>query len=195
MTLSQPHGITPTTAWNDKDLVRECLSGSQQAWAAIVEKYKGLVYSVPVRYRMAPHDAADIFQEVWLDLYSELSNLREPGALRGWLITVAWHKCYQWKLRQRRQEKSSVEFEGEPVAESPSFLDWKERLEQEQMVRDAVKVLPERCRVMVEMLFFQDPPVPYADVARQLGLAEGSIGFIRGRCLKKLRVALEQMGF
>jgi RNA polymerase sigma factor (sigma-70 family) len=195
MTLSQPDGITPTAAWNDRDLVRECLSGSQQAWAAIVEKYKGLVYSVPVRYRMAPHDAADIFQEVWLNLYSELPNLREPAALRGWLITVAWHKCYQWKLRLRRQEKSNGEFADEPAAESPSFLDWKERLEQEQMLREAVKVLPERCRVMVEMLFFQDPPVPYADVARQLGLAEGSIGFIRGRCLKKLRVALEQMGF
>ena len=195
MILSQPDGITPTPAWNDRDLVKECLSGSQQAWAAIVEKYKGLVYSVPVRYRMAPHDAADIFQEVWLDLYSELPNLREPGALRGWLITVAWHKCYQWKLRKRRQEKSTGEFEGEPVAVSASFLDWKETLEQEQMLREAVKTLPERCRVMVEMLFFQDPPVPYADVARQLGLAEGSIGFIRGRCLKKLRVALEEMGF
>ena len=195
MTPSQAGALTPTPAWNDRDLVKECLSGSQQAWAAIVEKYKGLVYSVPVRYRMAPQDAADVFQEVWLDLYSELPHLREPGALRGWLLTVAWHKCYQWKMRRRRQEKSSGEFEGEPTAESTSFLEWKQRLEQEQLLRDAIKGLPERCRVMVEMLFFQDPPVPYADVARQLGLAEGSIGFIRGRCLKKLRVTLEQMGF
>ena len=195
MTPSLGDALTPTPAWNDRDLVKECLSGSQQAWAAIVEKYKGLVYSVPVRYRMAPQDAADVFQEVWLDLYSELPHLREPGALRGWLLTVAWHKCYQWKLRRRRQEKSSGEFEGEPTAESTSFLEWKQRLEQEQLLREAIKGLPERCRVMVEMLFFQDPPVPYADVARQLGLAEGSIGFIRGRCLKKLRVTLEQMGF
>jgi RNA polymerase sigma factor (sigma-70 family) len=195
MTSVKTDSAMPTPAWNDRDLVKECLSGSQQAWAAIVEKYKGLVYSVPVRYRMAPQDAADVFQDVWLDLYSELPNLREPGALRGWLITVAWHKCYQWKLRSRRLEKSTGEFDGEPAAESATFLDWKEWLEQEQMLREAVKTLPERCRVMVEMLFFQDPPVPYADVARQLGLAEGSIGFIRGRCLKKLRVALEQMGF
>lgn len=195
MTSSGPDALTPTAAWNDRDLVRECLSGNQQAWAAIVEKYKGLVYSVPVRYRMSPQDAADVFQDVWFDLYSELPNLREPGALRGWLITVAWHKCYQWKLRLRRQEKSTGEFQGELVSEGTSFLDWKERLEQEQLLREAIKTLPDRCRVMVEMLFFQDPPVPYADVARQLGLAEGSIGFIRGRCLKKLRAALEQMGF
>jgi len=195
VTSFQVASLAPTPAWNDKDLVRECLVGNQQAWAAIVEKYKGLVYSVPVRYRMAPQDAADIFQEVWLDLYSELQNLREPGALRGWLITVAWHKCYQWKLRNRRLEKSTGEFDAEPVAEKTSFLEWKEQTEQQQMLREAVTALPERCRQMVEMLFFQDPPLPYADVARQLGLAEGSIGFIRGRCLKKLRVTLEQMGF
>ena len=124
MTSSGPDALTPTAAWNDRDLVRECLSGNQQAWAAIVEKYKGLVYSVPVRYRMSPQDAADVFQEVWFDLYSELPNLREPGALRGWLITVAWHKCYQWKLRLRRQEKSTGEFQGELVSEGTSFLDW-----------------------------------------------------------------------
>ena len=82
MTSSGADALTPTAAWNDRDLVRACLSGNQQAWAAIVEKYKGLVYSVPVRYRMSPQDAADVFQEVWLDLYSELPSLREPGALR-----------------------------------------------------------------------------------------------------------------
>jgi len=195
MTSFQMAPVAPSPAWSDKDLVKECLLGNQLAWAAIVEKYKGLVYSVPLRYRMAPQDAADIFQEVWLDLYAELQNLREPGALRGWLITVAWHKCYQWKLKRSRQEKSTGEFDAEPVADKESFLEWKQRMEQEQMLREAVTALPERCRQMVEMLFFQDPPLPYADVARRLGLAEGSIGFIRGRCLKKLRANLEQMRF
>jgi DNA-directed RNA polymerase specialized sigma24 family protein len=36
--------------------------------------------------------------------------------------------------------------------------------------------------------------MPYADVARRLGLATGSIGFIRGRCLEKLRKALMASG-
>jgi DNA-directed RNA polymerase specialized sigma24 family protein len=45
------------------------------------------------------------------------------------------------------------------------------------------------------MLFYEDPPLPYAEVATRLGLAEGSIGFVRGRCLKKLREQLERRGF
>ena len=68
-----------------------------------------------------------------------------------------------------------------------------ERLQ--QLVRDALRSIPERCRKMLKMLFFEQPPRPYLEVAKELGLAEGSIGFIRGRCLEKLRKALEQRGF
>jgi DNA-directed RNA polymerase specialized sigma24 family protein len=70
-----------------------------------------------------------------------------------------------------------------------------ERVADEQMLRDAVASLPERCRQLVGMLFFETPPRPYQEVAAALGLATGSIGFIRGRCLTRLRRQLEKMGF
>jgi len=55
--------------------------------------------------------------------------------------------------------------------------------------------LSPRCERMVRMLFFENPPRPYQEVARELDLATGSIGFIRGRCLEKLKKQLEKMGF
>jgi RNA polymerase sigma factor (sigma-70 family) len=176
--------------------VEECLRGNEQAWAAVVDKYKGLVYSAPVKYRMTPQDAADIFQEVWLDLYTELGNLRKPGALGGWLISVASHKCFQWK-RSRVQvaEQLAGEFPREPASPEMTFPEWKEQEESRQVMRDVIAQLPERCQQMVKMLFYREPPVAYAEVARQLGLAEGSIGFMRGRCLDKLRAVLEKRGF
>ncbi len=192
-------GLAPTQkpeAWTDEDLVEECLRGNQEAWCRVVEKYKTLVYSAPMRYRMEPQDAADIFQEVWVDLYAELSKLRRPGALGAWLVSVAYHKCYQWKRRRARE----AEPQGsgpivEAVSQEPLFPEWKEQAERSQILRDAVAGLPERCQRMVDLLFFHDPPLPYAEVARTLGLAEGSIGFIRGRCLLKLREGLVQRGF
>jgi len=70
-----------------------------------------------------------------------------------------------------------------------------EELEREQMLREAMAQLPPRCRKLVELLFYQEPPLAYAEVARRLGLATGSIGFVRGRCLKRLQRILEDMGF
>lgn len=162
----------------------------------MVDKYKNLVYSAPVKYRMSPQDAADIFQEVWVELYSELKNLRKPGALGGWLISVASHKCYQWKRRRMREtEPQQTAADREPVAREPLFPEWKEQAERAQILRDTVAGLPERCQRMVHLLFYRDPPMAYAEVARLLGLAEGSIGFIRGRCLQKLRSSLQERGF
>jgi DNA-directed RNA polymerase specialized sigma24 family protein len=43
------------------------------------------------------------------------------------------------------------------------------------------------------MLFFEQPPLPYEEVAKRLGLATGSIGFIRSRCLHRLQKLLQEL--
>ena len=178
---------------SDEALVEACLAGDQTAWTTLVARYKNLVYSVPVRYRLSPDDAADVFQQVWLALFSELPHLRQAGSLRSWLLTVAAHKCNRWQRRQSvitGSEDSLIE-----RVPDEAGLEWQQKAEKEQTFRQAINQIPERCQKLVRMLFYEDPPLPYADVAQRLGLAEGSIGFIRGRCLQKLKTQLERMGF
>jgi RNA polymerase sigma factor (sigma-70 family) len=67
--------------------------------------------------------------------------------------------------------------------------------ENEQAMREVIDELSPRCQQMIRMLFFENPARPYEEIAKQLGLATGSIGFIRGRCLKRMRQALENRGF
>ena len=63
------------------------------------------------------------------------------------------------------------------------------------MLRDAIAGLAPRCRQLVEILFFEEQPRPYAAIAAELGVAVGSIGFIRQKCIERLRRRLEEMGF
>ena len=72
----------------------------EQAWNLLLDRYKNLIYSIPIRYGLPPQDAADIFQAVCLDLFNELSRVREAEAIQGWLIRVTTHKCYHWKKQQ-----------------------------------------------------------------------------------------------
>jgi RNA polymerase sigma factor (sigma-70 family) len=67
--------------------------------------------------------------------------------------------------------------------------------EQEQSLRQAMSELPPRCRQLVHMLFFDEPARPYQEIAAELGIAVGSIGFIRQRCLERLRKRLLETGF
>jgi RNA polymerase sigma factor (sigma-70 family) len=182
--------------WDDARLVQACRDGDEEAWAVLIERYRRLIYSIAVRYGAQPADAADIFQAVCLEWYAELPKLRKVESLRSWLISVATHEAFRWKQRVRRLSvrEGSAE-DAEATVAAPPQPDLIEMSQREQTLRDAVQGLPVRCREMVTLLFFSDPPLPYAEVARTLGLATGSIGFIRGRCLKKLQRALQAAGF
>jgi RNA polymerase sigma factor (sigma-70 family) len=183
-------------SWSDERLVAECLQGNEQAWSGLIEKYKNLIYSIPVKMGMYD-DAPDIFQAVCLDLVSDLPNLREPRALPKWLMQACYRKCLQYRRKSEKYSAAKEPAEELAVAAEPSSLPENVlcELEKEQMVRDAVAELTPRCERMVRMLFFETPPRPYEEIARELDLATGSIGFIRGRCLAKLRKQLEKLGF
>ncbi|HEX7287596.1 MAG TPA: sigma-70 family RNA polymerase sigma factor [Candidatus Angelobacter sp.] len=179
----------------DERLVQDCLKGDEKAWNRLIDKYKRLIYSVPVKYGVAPEDAADIFQNVCVDLFTNLSKLRKIESLRSWLITVATHKCFHHK-RQQRQDVELDAMEQE-VAEdlAPAAETVLHEVQEEQAIRDALARLTPRCAELVKMLFYEQPPVPYTEVAQRLGLATGSIGFIRGRCLNRLQKILAELGF
>ncbi len=182
--------------WSDERLVKECLSGKEEAWSLLIEKYKALIYSIPVKYRLPPHEAADVFQATCLELLNRLPELREPRALPKWLMQVAHHQCYRWKQQQQRLVSSDDSESGLPVSETPAIAEsLVQQTQEEQMLRDAMAALSPQCRRLVELLFFETPARPYAEVAAELGLAVGSIGFTRQKCMDRLRKHLGELGF
>jgi RNA polymerase sigma factor (sigma-70 family) len=186
----------PSKEWTNTRLVAECLAGDERAWSALLERYQNLIYSIPLRYGTPHQDAADIFQAVCLDLFNELPRLRDAEALQGWLVRVTTNKCYHWRRQQTSHDggPGTDEFRTIPSSE-PIAHEVIAEIEREQMVREAIDQLPPRCREMIRLLFFEQPPIAYNDLAKRLKLATGSIGFIRGRCLKRLKKILEAKGF
>ena len=183
----------PDTGWDDDRLVQGCLEGSEEAWSALIDKYKRLIYSIPIRYGLSPDDAGEIFQQVCVTLISELPKLKDPKSLPAWLIRVTSHRCFHL-TRQGRRSKPLEEFEINQLAAQEDTDNFVFLLERERLLREALAEVPARCRKLLHMLFFETPAVPYDEVARNLGLARGSIGFIRMRCLKKLRLLLIEKG-
>jgi RNA polymerase sigma factor (sigma-70 family) len=182
-------------AWSDTRLVKECLAGNEEAWSRLIEKYKALVYSIPAAYGLPPQEAADVFQATWMELLARLPELREPRALPKWLMQVAHHQCYRRKQREGRLVSWDAE-EDVPEPQTPAIAENIVREAQEgQMLREAMSALSPQCRRLIELLFFETPARPYAEVAAELGLAPGSIGFTRQKCMQRLRRHLAELGF
>jgi len=181
-------------ALSDEQLIHRCLDGDQQAWATLIDRYKNLIYSIPIKLGMH-QDAGDIFQTVCVSWLANLSQLRKERALPKWLIQTSYHECLRHQRAAGRMvglDSSEVEtpVDAKPLAENVVI-----ESEEEQTLRAAVAEMPERCVQLIRMLFFETPTRPYSEIAQELGLATGSLGFIRGRCLRRLRKYLEKKGF
>jgi RNA polymerase sigma factor (sigma-70 family) len=199
--LPHDESVVPSTSRDtgalDERLVRECLAGDEDAWSKLLDRYKRLIYSIPVKYGFTTQEATDIFQDVCVDLLEELPRLREPRALPKWLSQVTSHKCARLKeLAVRQPSASALTGVLDDIADTADLSEEVLlEVEREQALRDAVTALSPRCRQLIDALFFETPARPYREIARQLNLACGSIGFIRGRCLGRLRTELHKNGF
>ena len=192
---SSKAGRTQGVVSSDTLLVKECLAGSEEAWSLLIEKYKALIYSIPVKYGLPPQEAADVFQATCTELLTRLPEIREPRALPKWLMQVAHHESYRWKRQGQRVVSRDAE-EGLPEPETPAIAEsLVQQTQEEQILREAMASLTPQCRRLVELLFYEVPARPYTEVAKELGLAVGSIGFTRQRCIERLRRQLEDLGF
>lgn len=178
----------------DEVLVQQCLLGNEEAWSSLIDKYKNLIFSIPVKSGFSREDATEIFQAVCLTMLRELPRLREPRALAAWLIKVTSHSCTRWE--KDRELYVDLDSNGETIPEAGRLPDERlEALEREQLLREVLAEASPECRRLTEALFLRMPPLPYEQVAQTLGLAKGSIGATRMRCLEKLRRSLEKKGF
>jgi len=182
----------PMTEWSDQQLVQACLRGDEPAWAVLIRRYQNIMYFFARRYGANSADAADVFQLVCAELFVSLPRLRNQQSLRSWIMTVSAHQAYHWKrsyVKRAQREGADADAAFESLTTPPSTeLEVRQR---DDAMRSAINQLPPRCQVLVRLLFYEDPPLPYEVVAQRLGLATGSIGLTRSRCLKKLQRILD----
>jgi RNA polymerase sigma factor (sigma-70 family) len=169
-------------------LVRASSDGDQDAWNELVRRYAHLVVAVTRRYRLAPADAQDVSQTVWLRLVEHLADIREPAALAGWIITTTRNECLR-QLRMVRQTVPVDPLDGKEFHGSDTTVDIDGDLleaERHQALLDGLAELPPRQREFL-VLLAADPPHSYAEISQLLGIPIGSIGPTRSRILNKLR--------
>jgi RNA polymerase sigma factor (sigma-70 family) len=178
----------------DEELLQACRRGDSHGWHGILDRYERLLYSIPLNCGLTAEDAADVVQLTFTIFLQNLERLDDNSNLSAWLATVA--RRHSWRrLAQRRREplgyQADVAEELELLADNHGqlavvrweLLDWLDH---------GLRELDPRCRELLITLYFAHGSHSYAEVAAQLGLAVGSVGPTRARCLEKLRHCLQE---
>ncbi len=175
----------------DEELLRACRTGNAQAWEQLLARYERLVFSIARNTGLSREDAADITQLTFGYLLQSLERMSDEGNLRAWLATVAKRHSRRLLVRQLRYQSTEVDDEilNALMPDRPQSSEI-ERWELAEWLRSGLQRIDERCRRLLCALYLDETEPSYAEIAESFGIAEGSVGPIRARCLKRLREVL-----
>lgn len=176
---------------DDSSLITACLAGNQDAWTELVRRYNRLVWSIALKSGLSEETAADVAQNVFTIVLRRLESLRDIERFSAWLITTTHRES--WRVAKLLREQAG-DGKVDPVDPAPSLEEAVISWEHASIVHQALDRLGERCQRLLSMLFLHDPRPSYEAIATELGISIGSIGPIRGRCLKRMKGHLAELG-
>ncbi|RYZ00806.1 MAG: sigma-70 family RNA polymerase sigma factor [Chitinophagaceae bacterium] len=94
----------------DTVLIEQVLRGNAGAYAGLVERYQGFVFTIVLRYVKGREDAEEVAQDVFVKAYRSLADFKGTSKFSTWLYTVATTSALTW-LRKKRVELQSLDNE------------------------------------------------------------------------------------
>jgi RNA polymerase sigma factor (sigma-70 family) len=168
-------------------MVRSAQAGDRAAFAALVTRYKNLVFSVALGVLRDADAAADVTQNVFVTAWQKLAELRQPGSLPPWLRETARRQALQ-HLRSRRRA-----WQREQVAEPDSIEGAEAQLAERQEVHalgEALDSLPAEVREILLLYYSEEQSV--AQVAQLLEIGEDAVKKRLQRARQTLRADVEE---
>jgi RNA polymerase sigma-70 factor, ECF subfamily len=152
---------------SDADLLAAAARRDAAAFGRLVLKYHGLVYRVVWRVTNGNVESEDIAQEAFLRLWNNPAQLREVGALKGWLARVAHNLAMDWF--RKNSNKSPLDdtdiSDGRPSAEESLSRNWAN-----QRINSAVSLLPERQKQALTLVHFEHFTQPDAAAVMDISI-------------------------
>ena len=159
----------------DGALLRDYLAGDEAAFEELWRRHHAAVHAIVRRYAGAPEDARDLTQRAFLRAVGA-ARRASPGGddfpFRPWLFRIAVNlgkNHLRDEVRWRRAPVRELDDAHDGAAPADELLSRRDR---ERQVKEAVLRLPRRQREVLTLRI--DAGLPFAEVARTLGITEGN---------------------
>ena len=158
--------------------------GDRDALAELYQRTRAAVYGLALSYLKNAHDAQDLTQDVYVQVWDCAGQYRSTGSPMGWLLTVCRNLCL---MRLRREERHAAlsEEEWDAIPAQECGLDADERA----LLQGALARLADEERRIV--LLHAVTGMKHREIAALLELPLPTVLSKSHRALKKMRIFLE----
>jgi RNA polymerase sigma factor (sigma-70 family) len=172
-------------------LLEAARSGNENALGELVTELSPMLWQVARAAGLDADDAMDVVQTAWLRLVDNLGEIRTSAAVIGWLVMTTKREAWHVRALARRNLPADEEWFTALPDRAPGSEEQVVNDDQRRTLWLAIGRLSPLCQELLRIVAFVPRP-DYQAVAARLGMATGSVGPTRGRCLAKLRALLTQ---
>lgn len=175
-----PRKDASESSLEDDRLVKRAISGDQDAFKALMNKYQKPLYYHIVKMVKNNEQVEDIIQESFVKAFSNLNSYNTNYAFSTWLYRITTNHTIDY-LRKKKLKTTSI---NEPVRAKDGEMEFQIvgnaetdrkiiRKERKKIVSDAIQNLPEKYREVIEMRHLEE--MSYQEISEQLDLPLGTV--------------------
>lgn len=153
------------------DLLQRTARGDRSAFTQLYQALERPVFRFILSKLNDPHEAADILNEVFMELWRTAGRFEGRSTVKTWIFGIAYRKTMDHFRKTRRVTVSDDIPEQED--ESPDAHACLAAAEEAAHVRHCLDTLSADHRAAIELAFYED--LSYGEIAGITGAPEGTI--------------------
>ena len=186
-------------AWTTRrSLISRVLDGDEASWDVFYANYSRLIYAIGEKSGLSADDCEDLVQEIMRTIFNCKDRFRydsSVGKFRTYLTGIVKHKvCDFYRRRDDRMAATGKESVPETVDPTDRLdevcaEEWKNHILNVALMELRERVAPETFDAFQMYVLQEREP---REVAAALSISESAVYVYKNRCVKHLRVIMEE---
>jgi RNA polymerase sigma-70 factor, ECF subfamily len=176
--------VSGLTEAADGDLLSAAAGGDKQAFSVLVKRHYAPVYRLAYRVAGAA-EAEDVAQDIFSKLWLNPAQVRDGGALKGWLLSAASNASID---RLRRKPVAALDAVAEPMDQRPGAEARMSQAWASRKIESALGTLPDRQRLALALIYFEN--MGNKEAAKVMDITVEAVESLLSRGKRALRLAL-----
>ena len=174
-----------------QEWVRACREGSSRAQRKLFKHFYSMVMSICMRYAGSTDEAADMLNEGFLKVFSNLDKYENTGSFEAWLKRVVSHVALDYR-RKYSQRVDLVEIDGLQEVQVADFSvnDAVSKMSSQELV-GLIQLLPPMTRTVFNLFVFEG--YSHKEISRQLEITENTSAWHVNSARAKLKEAIRKL--
>ncbi|WP_300568275.1 RNA polymerase sigma factor [Flavobacterium sp.] len=176
----------------DQHYINLILNGNPNAFAALVDRYKNMVYTLALKMVSNKEAAEEIAQDTFIKIYNSLNKFKGESKFSTWVYKITYNTCLDSLKKSKKEEKTSYieDFSEHQTKEMDNILDTIDDKERNQVIQDCIEKLPNDEAFLLTLYYFDNQSVD--EISKVMDNSVSNIKVKLFRTRKKLASILKQ---